>query len=308
MTEKIENVTLDLSMYSGKDLYSDGNIEDILLNIVQNHTVDEFEEIIKKENSWAILYHLSELRQNIINWYPFSKEDKVLEIGSGCGAITRAIAEKVNKVVAVELSKKRSLINAYRNRKCSNLQINVGNFNDIYPNINDKYNYVTLIGVFEYADSYIGGRTPHADFLNKINSLLTDDGKVLIAIENRFGLKYFAGCKEDHLGKYFEGIEGYSSDTGVKTFNKNEIENMLLNNGYTKYKFYYPYPDYKFPTAIYSDDYLPVIGSLSNNMRNFDTDRFVFFDETKTFDSIINSNMFDVFSNSFFVEVSKKES
>lgn len=308
MTEKIENVTLDLSMYSGKDLYSDGNIEDILLNIVQNHTVDEFEEIIKKENSWAILYHLSELRQNIINWYPFSKEDKVLEIGSGCGAITRAIAEKVNKVVAVELSKKRSLINAYRNRKCSNLQINVGNFNDIYPNINDKYNYVTLIGVFEYADSYIGGRTPHADFLNKINSLLTDDGKVLIAIENRFGLKYFAGCKEDHLGKYFEGIEGYSSDTGVKTFNKNEIENMLLNNGYTKYKFYYPYPDYKFPTAIYSDDYLPVIGSLSNNMRNFDTDRFAFFDETKTFDSIINSNMFDVFSNSFFVEVSKKES
>lgn len=308
MTEKIENVTLDLSMYSGKDLYSDGNIEDILLNIVQNHTVDEFEEIIKKENSWAILYHLSELRQNIINWYPFSKEDKVLEIGSGCGAITRAIAEKVNKVVAVELSKKRSLINAYRNRKCSNLQINVGNFNDIYPNINDKYNYVTLIGVFEYADSYIGGRTPHADFLNKINSLLTDDGKVLIAIENRFGLKYFAGCKEDHLGKYFVGIEGYSSDTGVKTFNKNEIENMLLNNGYTKYKFYYPYPDYKFPTAIYSDDYLPVIGSLSNNMRNFDTDRFVFFDETKTFDSIINSNMFDVFSNSFFVEVSKKES
>lgn len=44
-----------------------------------------------------------------------------------------------------------------------------------------------------------------------------------MAIENKLGLKYFAGCKEDHVGRMFEGIEGYKNTSGVETFSKREF-------------------------------------------------------------------------------------
>lgn len=73
----------------------------------------------------------------------------------------------------------------------------------------ERFDYVTLIGVLEYAKSYIGKDNPYPEYLEKINRLLKPGGKILIAIENRLGLKYFAGCREDHVGREFVGIEGY---------------------------------------------------------------------------------------------------
>ena len=44
------------------------------------------------------------------------------------------------------------------------------------------------------------------------------NGKLYIAIENRLGMKYFAGYNEDHIGKPFIGIEGYDNKNKVRTF------------------------------------------------------------------------------------------
>ena len=78
-----------------------------------------------------LLYHFSEVRENILNWYPFKEDATILEIGAGCGAITGALCNKANKVIAVELSKRRAEINYRRHRNCDNLEIMVGNFNDV---------------------------------------------------------------------------------------------------------------------------------------------------------------------------------
>ena len=53
--------------------------------------------------------------------------------------------------------------------------------------------------------------------------------------------------------------------------------------------------------SIYSDDYMPREGELNNNMRNFDTDRIILFDETKVYNVLIKNNMFDIYSNSYLV-------
>lgn len=303
--EKIGNVVMNYDYYSGQDLYSDGDIEDTLLDIVKNHDRSEFPNIIVASKSWPILYHLSEVRTNILNWYPFKAGAHVLEVGAGCGAITGAIADKVEKVVAIDLSKRRSMINAYRNRDKDNIEIIVGNFNDVASGLTEKFDYVTLIGVLEYGELYIPGNDSYRTFLKKIAGLLKPNGKVLIAIENQLGLKYFAGCREDHVGKYFEGIEGYTTTSGVKTFSKKVLKEMIEDSGYQDVKFAYPYPDYKLPTTIYTDDFLPVKGELVNNLRNFDADRMVFFDETKVWDTMIEAGLFHEFSNSFFVEAVK---
>lgn len=306
MTEKIGNVVMNYDYYSGTDLYSDGDIEDTLLDIVKNHKKSEFPDIIVESKSWPILYHLSEVRTNILNWYPFEKNAHVLEVGAGCGAITGAIAEKVEKVTAIDLSKRRSMINAYRNKEKDNIEIMVGNFNDIAAGLDEKFDYVTLIGVLEYGELYIPEKDAYHAFLKKIAGLLKPGGKVLIAIENQLGLKYFAGCREDHVGKYFEGIEGYRTTNGVKTFSKKVLKNLIEESGYENVWFAYPYPDYKLPTTIYTDDFLPVKGELVDNMRNFDADRMILFEETKVWDTLLDAGLFQEFSNSFFVEAKTK--
>ncbi len=306
MAEKIGRVSLNLDYYEGKDLYSDGDVEEELLEIVKNHTPDEFPGLIEEKASWPVLYHLSEQRENIIDWFPMREHASVLEVGAGCGAVTGALTRKAERVVANDLSRRRSMINAWRHRDADNLELIVGNFNRVAGGLQEKFDYVTLIGVYEYSESYIQDPDPYSVFLNKINSLLKEDGEILIAIENRLGMKYFAGCVEDHMGRVGEGIEGYPLTHGVRTFARAELEQIFQKNGYAEYEFYYPYPDYKFPTTIYSDHCLPGRGELLNNLRNFDADRYVIFDETRAFDSIVDCGYFPIFSNSFFVRVKRK--
>ena len=141
--QKVGNVIIDDMFYSGTDEYSDGSIENELLEYVQKYE-DEM-QILRLDNRWPILYHISPVRKNILEWYEFKREAEVLEVGAGCGAVTGAICERAKTVTGIDLSMKRSLINAYRNKRYNNLKILVGNFNDI--RLEQKYDYINLIGV-----------------------------------------------------------------------------------------------------------------------------------------------------------------
>lgn len=306
-TEKIGKVRLDYSRYSGRDLYSDGDVEDELLEIVKHRLSSEYPDIIAQKASFPILYHLSPLRENILEWVPFPKDKtaKVLEVGSGCGAITGVLSAKAAAVTCVDLSKKRSLINAYRHRECGNILIRVGNFKDIEPDLGDDFDFICLTGVFEYGRDYIGGDTPYEDFLRLLLPHLAEGGRILIAIENKYGLKYFAGCREDHLGSYFSGIENYRQSSGARTFGRNGLERIFQNCGVDEYHFYYPYPDYKFMKMLYSDEYLPGKGELADNIRNFDNDRMLLFDEKSAFDGLLEEGLFPLFSNSYLAVIGK---
>lgn len=305
MLEEIGKVKLNYSKYSGEDLYCDGAVEDELLNIVKNMSPVEYAGAVEARKSWPILYHLSPLRENIVDWIPMKKSDKVLEVGSGCGAVTGLLSRKADSVTCVDLSRKRSLINAYRHSECDNITIHVGNFKDIEPELPGDFDYIFLVGVFEYGQSYIGGDRPHRDFLNILLPHLKEGGRIVIAIENKYGMKYFAGCKEDHLGTYFSGIENYAAGGGVRTFSRKGLEKIFRSCGIPEYHFYYPYPDYKFMTALYSDDYIPGKGELSNNMRNFDRDRMVLFDEKNAFDGVVEDGLFSLFANSYIAVIGR---
>ncbi len=301
MQEKIGRITLDYSHYSGADLYCDGAVEDELLEIARNHEAAEFSRMIEERASWPVLYHLSSQRENIVEWLPIEKDARILEVGSGCGAITGVLSRKAGSVTCVDLSKKRSLINAYRHKDCGNVTIQVGNFKDIEPSLPADFDYILLIGVLEYGGSYIGGDRPYEEFLNILKKHLALGGRIVIAIENQYGLKYFAGCREDHLGSYFGGIENYGGTAGVRTFGRAGLERLFEACGITESHFYYPYPDYKFMNTLFSDRRLPEKGELVLNLRNYDRDRMVLFDEKKAYEGILEEGLFPIFSNSYLV-------
>lgn len=292
---------LNLTYYKGNDLYSDGEIEDELLDIVTNN--EDYTKILRNDNRWAILYHLSPIRENLLEWYDFKKQASILEIGAGCGAITSLFCKKADKVVGIELSKKRSLINAARNAKYGNLEILVGNFEDI--KLKEKFDYVSLIGVLEYSPLYINSEQPFEEILKRTLTYLNDDGKLIVAIENKMGLKYLAGATEDHTGKVFDGVENYEGVTNVRTFSKMEIEELFRKVGYLNLDFYYPVPDYKMPNVVFSQKYLPQKGDMRNVVDVFDRERYQTFNEELVFDQLCNDNMFEYFANSFLIFASR---
>ncbi len=299
--EEIGKIRLDLTHYPGEDYYCDGEVEDELLQIARNYSTVEYQRIIEEKQSWPILYHLSALRENIVEWLPVTKDMKVLEVGAGCGAITGALARKAGEVTCIDLSGKRSRINAYRHMDADNVTIHVGNFQDIEPDLATDYDYVCLIGVFEYAQAYIQSDKPYESFLNILKRHVKPEGHIAIAIENKFGLKYWAGCREDHLGTYFAGLENYPDGGVVRTFTRDGLLEIARKCGFAEAQMYYPYPDYKFMTSLYSDERLPQVGELSLNLRNFDRDRLQLFDEKKVFDTIIQEKQFPLFSNSYML-------
>lgn len=289
------------SFYKGVDEYSDGDVEEEILHYVQNPE-EPLETFIG--DSYAKGYHLLPVRENILNWYPFQKDQIALEIGAGCGAITGALCNKLKRVVSVDLSKRRSKINYERHKMAQNLTIMVGNLNDMQ--FEETFDYVILNGVLEYAISFTDSDKPYHLFLSNLSRFLKPEGKFLIAIENRLGLKYFNGAKEDHTGNYFLGLNGYVGNETVRTFSKSELIGVISDIGFKFHKFYYPYPDYKFPNEIFTDETLRE-NEYGRPIINIEEDRYVLFNENLVNESLIKEGVSDVFANSFLVECSREQ-
>jgi len=288
---------LNLKFYKGQDIYSDGDVEDEILQAL-NETGDT-QQILMEHNEWPFLYHLSPIRENILEWYDFNPEGTALEIGSGCGAISGLLCKKLKRVVGIDLSKKRSTINVVKNKEYSNLEIMVGNFEDIV--LDEKFDYVTLIGVLEYSIYYINDEHPFETMLERAKSYLKPGGKLIIAIENKYGLKYWSGAVEDHTGVMFDSIENYRNVEKVRTFSRKRIQQMLEDAGFASNDFYYPMPDYKLPMEVYSDDWLPRPGDLQNLGISYDCERYYLFDEKMAYDGICEDELFAEYANSFLI-------
>jgi SAM-dependent methyltransferase len=201
---------------------------------------------------WATLYHLSRKRSNILR--PLEKKLKhqsILEIGSGCGAITRYLGETQANVLALEGSPSRATIGAARCRDLENVTVVSDNFQTFATE--EKFDVITLIGVLEYARSFVSGDNPTQLMLSKAKQLLKPGGMLIIAIENKLGLKYFAGYPEDHTGKPMFGIEDHYQKDGVVTFGKKELATQLHMAGFPALEWWYPFPDYKTPGLLVSD-------------------------------------------------------
>lgn len=200
---------------------------------------------------WPSEYHFSALRHVLLRPFAIAPADRILELGCGCGAMTRYLGETGATVTAVEGSPVRAQIAAERCRDLPNVTVYCDNLAD-FP-AESRFDLVTLIGVLEYAPAFIDHAEPAAECLRRARSHLAANGRLLVAIENQLGLKYFAGCAEDHTGVPFFGIEGLYDGRSATTYGRRELTAMLERSGFRHLEWYYPFPDYKLPRIIVSD-------------------------------------------------------
>ena len=174
-------------------------------------------------------------------------------------------------------------------------------------NLDGMWDYIVVSDVFARVPALFAGKAPYQQFFEVIKKHLNPDGHVILAVDNRYGLQYFAGCKERLSGKYFEGLEGYGSSEGVSTFSKEAVLTMVKEAGFESVKTYYPYPNFRYMTALYTDEHLPAPGELNKNLCNFEEERMILFNEAAVFDGLIKEGKFQEFSNSYLFDLTLKE-
>jgi GT2 family glycosyltransferase/SAM-dependent methyltransferase/glycosyltransferase involved in cell wall biosynthesis len=289
--------------------YSDGDAAELRMHSIVSNATDlslfsrELRDAIV---DWPTEYHLSARRANIIR--PLTELGpgvRVLELGCGCGAVTRALAETGAEVDAVEGSPRRASIAAERVRDLDNARVHVSNFQDI--EFEQKYDIVTLIGVLEYAPVYIDSQNPFVSCLEMAKSALKPGGKLVIAIENRLGLKYFSGISEDHFSIPYYGIEGRYQSRQITTYGKKRLSAFLREAGLPAHEFLYPFPDYKLPEVILTENGInhpdfncaDLVSQLES--RDYSMVGTAHFDLGLAWESVAEEGLLGELSNSFLV-------
>ena len=170
-------------------------------------------------------------------------------------------------------------------------------------NLEGMWDYLVIDDGFARVPALIPGKHPYQTFFETVKKHLKPKGHVILAVDNRYGLSFFAGCKERLTGKYFEGLEGYGESEGICTFSRDAVLEMAKEAGFAYTKTYYPYPNYRYMTALYTDERLPSPGELNCNLCNFEEERTVLFNESEAFDGLIKEGRFQEFANSYIFDL-----
>lgn len=218
---------------------------------------DGSEELVGRVSDWATRYHLSPRRTHLLQPLQLRPGLRVLDVGAGSGAIARHLGEAGCEVVALEGNIQRAKAAAVRCAELADVQILCGSLADYAAQAEELgagegFDAVFCIGVLEY--SGYGLRSRDADdaaraALDAMAGLLKPDGLLVLAIENRLGLKYLLGYREDHHDDPFIGVEGYPG-SGIRTWGRVDLGALLAGAGLERQRWLFPFPDYKLPGVI----------------------------------------------------------
>ncbi|MGD8440629.1 MAG: methyltransferase domain-containing protein [Holophagae bacterium] len=231
--------------------YADGAENAVLesLGAVADRS-DGSDELRRCAVDWPTTYHFSPKRSNLLRPFDISPHDRVLEIGAGAGAVTRYLGELGASVVALEGDPDRARAVARRCADLDAVEVVCGPLDELDDAAG--FDVVVIVGVLEYAGPCPPASGDQLAFLELASRLVRPDGVLLLAIENRLGLKYLLGSSEDHLGEPWAGVEGYPGRPATCTFSRRALRAMLDDAGLTARRWFYPFPDYKLPRVVLS--------------------------------------------------------
>lgn len=266
--------------------------EQELVEIFYNYDEQYWNRIVHERKSAFLAQELFSERENSVRWLDIKQTDRVLEIGSGYGALTGALADQAGSVVSYDISEVCCAINGVRQRSRNNIAIYSGDFDAIRTIASDKkFNLITLIG----DDTDLAK-------LDEYQDLLTFDGRLILGLSNRYGMKYWAGCPTSKYDKqfYFPAAINFAGSSAFGA-TRAEIERAAHAAGFNFVRFYYPYPDQYFVRSIYSDDFLPSRGDLTLNSFSWVNERLRIFAESDLYDQLLLDGLYPLFTNAFFV-------
>jgi SAM-dependent methyltransferase len=236
--------------------------------------------LLKENPNLDYMYALSDIRENLLEWFEFDESASLLQIGSDYGALTGLYSRKVRQVTVLDSNQNNLSFNRLRHQKRDNITYVTGNLDTF---AGESFDYVVMVGSLE---------EPYEEQIRKAKMLLKPEGTLILSLCNRLGLKYQAGA------------------TAPQTrLSRQELSELLCGSDKRDgtVEFYYPMPDYKLPVTIYTDSYLPSKGDLTHAILAYDYPKYLRFDLGKMYDEVCEGKEFQTFANSFLTIWSRHE-
>jgi SAM-dependent methyltransferase len=247
--------------------YRDGAEERLLHMVRSSDDLGSLnEELHRSASDWPERYHLDRQRANVLRAFDVASADRVLEVGAGCGAMSRYLAECAPIVDALEPVEARAAVAASRLRDLPGARVFAGELADLPDE--PSYDLIVVIGVLEYVGGGTADETPYLGFLEQIRRRLLPGGRLLLAIENKLGVKYLAGSPEDHSDRAYDGVEGYPIGAPARTFDRSTLGRLFERSGLTP-TFFSAFPDYKLTRVVMSEELMTDPSGLAGRLPRF---------------------------------------
>ncbi len=221
---------------------------------------------------------LSPLRENLLEWYEFQEDGELLQVGADYGALTGLFRKRVKAVTVWDESEEQRNIVRERFPDTSEgapVSCVGGSLKELLQE-GKRYDYVVCAGGF---------KEPEDQWAEILRDLTKPGGTVTAAVCNRFGLKYLAGGKRDEVS----------------------LTRSRLSALFPGCTFYYPMPDYRVPSVIYSDRCLPSKGELAGIHTLYDFPEYPSIDVGAEFEAACEDGQFANFADSFLIVWKKGE-
>ncbi len=232
---------------------------------------------------------IRELPKGLIKWQKFKEGSSVLFLGGG---------EETDDVMVEALAE-------------ADLQVFVKNLSEIEEIENREFDYVVVMRAIEHMKDILTVKK----VLASIHAVLKRNGKLIIGMDNRLGIRYFCGDKDIFTGRNFDSIENYAhirpedlSNLGGRTYSKAEITLMLEQAGFQIHKFYSVFPVLMNPQIILAEDYAPQEKLDVRIFPQYNDNSTVFLEEEKLYSALIENHIFHTMANGFLIECPKAES
>ena len=226
---------------------------------------------------------IQELPKGLIKWYEFHKGEKALYI---------TVEQTSNEPIGDAL-------------KDSGLEVSYMTLKEIVNmqgHISADYNYVIMVGVLEYS------KKPD-EALARLRRFLLPNGKLLLAMDNRLGIRYFCGDRDIFTDRNFDSIENYTrinladrDQLDGRTYAKSEIIAMLEGAGFDNYRFYSVFPEISSPQVLFAEDYLPEEELEVRIFPQYHYPDTVFLEEERLYTTLITNGLFHAMANGYFIE------
>jgi len=293
--------------------YSDGparekRIYDLIANCKDRSVFSS--EIAGSIGGWASEYHLSAKRHFTLRGLDLQPGQSVLELGCGCGAITRYLGESGLNVTSVEGGVPRAATARLRCADLDNVRVYADDFTKF--DTTDRFDWVIFVGVLEYAPAFNDAADPFAAYIDVARRHLKPGGKIAIAIENKIGLKYWNGANEDHLRRPYFGINDLYTDTTATTFSRKELAALMTGYGFGHQEFSYAFPDYKICDTLITEageqaeDFAASALLLNGKSRSYGRNHTPSFHDGLASATLEKAGLLGEFANSFVMVCSQE--
>lgn len=227
---------------------------------------------------------IRQIKKGLLRWYDFKTSGHALYIGKTEDALAEELIERLSVVICA----------------------------DVDQTIQDDWQQ-EYAGYFDYIVSVTDLEKQEGPerILIRWKNLLKPDGRMLLGMNNRLGLRYFCGDRESYTGRSFDGIENYrrayvkNEDTFQgRMYDRAALIGMLRDSGWQSVQFFSVLTDLENPTHIYAGDFLPNEDLANRIFPTYNYPDSVFLEEEALYDGLIGNGMFHQMANAYLIECS----